>query len=68
MNSITTQGDLVDFLNDPGNAQKLDGQVDDIRYALMDYQVCTHEQSILILSDTCFRLHYNGTVMTSIAS
>ena len=41
MGLITIQNDLVDFLDDPKNAQKVDDLVEDIRYALMDYQVCT---------------------------
>jgi len=41
MGSIATQNNHVDFLNNPENAQKVDALVDDIRYALMDYQVCT---------------------------
>ena len=34
--------DPKDFLNDPKNTtQRLNGLVEDIRYALVDYQVCT---------------------------
>ena len=39
MNSITIQEDLADFLKNPGNAQGLNSLVEDIRYALIDYQV-----------------------------
>jgi len=39
MGSMAIQSDLTDFLNDPKNAQKVDGLVEDIHYALMDYQV-----------------------------
>jgi len=41
MHSVATQKNLAIFLNDPENAQKLDGLVQDIRYALMEYQVCS---------------------------
>jgi len=41
MDSITTQKDLAPFLNEPENAQKVNGLVQDIRYALMNYQVCS---------------------------
>ena len=41
MNSMTTQNNFGDFLNDPENAQKFNGLVEDIRHALIDYQVCT---------------------------
>ena len=41
MGLMTIQDDLVGFLNDPKNAQRVDCLVEDICYALMDYQVCT---------------------------
>jgi len=41
MDSIESQIDLGLFLKKPENAQKLNGLVQDIRYALMDYQVCS---------------------------
>jgi len=41
MDSMTTQKDLALFLKNSENAQKLNGFVQDIRYALMDYQVCS---------------------------
>ena len=41
MDSIKTRSDLADFVNDPENAQRLNGLVEDIRYAFTDYQVCT---------------------------
>ena len=40
MGSMMIQNDLVDFLNDPKSVERVDGLVEDIRYALMDYQVC----------------------------
>ena len=39
MDSTMTQEDLALFLKNPENAQKLNGIVQDIRYAFMDYQV-----------------------------
>ena len=41
MESVTTQEDLVDFLNNPENAQRVNGLVEDVRDALMGYQVRT---------------------------
>ena len=41
MGSIIIQGDLVDFLNDLKNVERVDSLVEDIHYAMMDYQVCT---------------------------
>jgi len=39
MDSMATQEDLALFLKNRGNAQKLNDLVQDIRDALMDYQV-----------------------------
>ena len=39
MGSMATRKDLVDFLNNPKNAQNLNGLIEDLRRALMDYQV-----------------------------
>ena len=50
MNSITTQEDLADFLKVPGNAQGLNSLVEDIRYALIDYQVCILKRLIADVS------------------
>ena len=61
MNSITTRNDLVDFLNDPENTQTLNILVEDIRYALMDYQVCPSKPLAFIASNIYLRLHYNKT-------
>ena len=47
MNSMTTQNNLMDFLNDQENSQRLNGLVEDVRYALMDYQVCIPKHSLL---------------------
>ena len=58
MNSIITRYNLADFLNDPDNAQRLNGLVEDIRHALVDYQVCTPEQFARLASNTWLRLRY----------
>jgi hypothetical protein len=50
LDSITTQNDLVQFLNNTENAQKLDGLVGDIHDALMCYQVCAPKPLVLITS------------------
>jgi len=49
MDSMTTQKDLTLFLKKPENAQKVNGLVQDIRYALMDYQVCSPGRLCLIV-------------------
>jgi len=42
---MAIQNDLVDFLNGPENVQSVDDLVEDICYALVDYQVCTGPQA-----------------------
>jgi len=41
MTSMAARKDLALFLKNPENGQKLNVPVQDIRYALMDYQVCS---------------------------
>ena len=63
---MTTQDDLVDFLKNPENAQMLNGLVEDIRYALIDYQVRTLKTLPLIIPNTCPRPRYNRTSTTRV--
>jgi hypothetical protein len=51
LDSITTQKDLVQFLNNTENAQKLNNLVEDIHDTLMGYQVCTPKLLTHITSD-----------------
>ena len=60
MNSMTTRDGLADFLNNPENAQRLNGLVEDIRYALMDYQVCILSPPAFIVSNIRLRFRYDG--------
>jgi len=53
MDSMTKQKDPALFLKTPENAQKVNGLVQDIRYALMDYQVCSPKSLALIIADIC---------------
>ena len=64
MDSITTQKDLTHFLMESENALKLNDLVEDIRDALMDYQVCTSKGLALITSNIYLRRHYNETSTT----
>ena len=41
MDLMMTREDVVDFLGDPEISQRLNGLMEDVRCALMDYQVCT---------------------------
>jgi len=63
---MTTKGDLAKFLNNAGNAQKLDDLVDDIREAVMDYQVRIFEGLVFIASYFCLRLPYTGIFTTTL--
>ena len=68
MNSITTQEELAVFLEDPENAQRLNGLVEDIRYAFMDYQVCTPRVLALNTSDIFLRLRCSKKSTTKAVS
>ena len=52
---MTNQKNIAQFLNNTENAQKLSDLLDDIREAVMDYQVCTFEELALIASNVCLR-------------
>ena len=62
---MKTQGDVAKFLENAGNAQKLNDLVDDIREAVMDYQVRASEGLVFIPSNVCLRLPYNGISITT---
>ena len=53
------QGKVEGFFNNAENADKLSGTVEDIRDAMMEYQVCGHGLSALGISDIHTRRHYN---------
>ena len=65
---MATQKDIAQFLNNTENAQKLNDLVDDIRDAVMDYQVCILKGPALVASDICLRLPYNGISTTILVS
>ena len=64
MGSMPSQDNLMDFLDDPENAQWVNGLVGDIQCAWMDYQVCTPKGLTLNGFDIHFRPHYNKTSIT----
>ena len=66
MESVTTQDDLADFLNNPENAQRVNDLVEDIRDALMDYQVCILEHPAHTMANTGFRLRYDEISTTRV--
>jgi len=53
MGSVATREDLALFLGIPENALKVNGLVEDIRDALMDYQVCSPKRLALVIVDIC---------------
>ena len=57
---IAAQKDIVGFLNNADNAQRLNDSVEDIREAVMDYQVRTSRGLDLITSNVRLRRPYNG--------
>ena len=68
LDSRITREDLAQSLNNPENAQQLNGLVEDIRYALMEYQVCFPERFTIIASNTYLRLLYNKKSTTRAVS
>ena len=56
---LTEQGKVVEFLTNTENAQKINGLVEDIHEALMDYQVCIFNYSFSTMSNLHTRLHCN---------
>jgi len=68
MDPITTKKDLTLFLKNPENAQKLNGLVQDIRYALMDYQACVIERPVLVVANVRPRLRCSRISTMRVAS
>jgi hypothetical protein len=56
---LAGQGAAVGFLTNTKNAQRINGLVEDIREAMMDYQVCISED--LILPCLTFTLDFTAT-------
>jgi len=53
MGSMATREDPALFLGIPENAQKLNSLVEDIRDALMDYQVRPPKRLAFVVADVC---------------
>ena len=56
---LEEQGEVEGFFKNSENADKLGGLVEDIRDAMMEYQVCIHKPAISTTSDVRTRLHYS---------
>ena len=68
MDTMVTRENFAQFLSIPENAQRVNHLVEDIRHALMEYQVCAPERLNPITSNICLRLHYNKRSMTRAVS
>ena len=53
MDTMVAHENFAHFLNIPENAQRINHLVEDVRYALMEYQVCTLERLNSIVSNIC---------------
>jgi len=58
MDSVTTQKDLADFFKNPDNAREVNGLVEDIRSALIDYQVRAPKDISHVVFDIRCRRRY----------
>jgi len=67
MDSMITTKDLAGFFKNPENAEKVNGLVEDVRYALIDYQVRTPNTHSPV-SNIRHRGHYNWISMTRVVS
>jgi len=65
LDPMTSQKDIVQFLNNAENARKLNDLVDDIHEAVIEYQVCTPKALALIELNICFRLPCNKASTTT---
>ena len=64
---LAEQGKVEGFFNNAQNVDKLGGMVEDIRDAMMEYQVCVYELSVLGTSDVCDRPRYSKISTTRAA-
>ena len=62
------QGEIMRFLANTGNAQRINSLVEDIHEGLMEYQVWMASYSFSAISDLCARLHCNKISTTRIVS
>ena len=65
---MAKQGTVEGFFNNVKNADKLGGVVEDIRDAVMDYQVCSQNKVASSMPETYPRLRYNGIYLTRTVS
>lgn len=58
------QGEVMSFLANTENAQRINSLVEDIHEALMDYQVCMKNNSFSARSKIHARPHWNKMITT----
>jgi len=61
---LAKQGKVDGFFNNLKNADKLGGLVEDIRDAVMEYQVCRENEISSRMPEIYSRLRYNKISMT----
>ena len=68
MDTMINQENFAHFLSIPENAQRINYLVEDVRYAIMEYQVCAPERPDPNASNICLRPHYNERSTTRAVS
>jgi len=63
---LVDQGKIAGFFLNVKNSEKLGGLAEDIRDAMMEYQVCTSLQFIFTTSKACTRPHYSKISTTKL--
>jgi len=63
---LVDQGNAAGFFLNAENSGKLGGLAEDVRNAMMEYQVCTLLQFIFTTSEACTRPHYRKIFMTRV--
>ena len=64
---LVDQGKVAGFFLNVKNSEKLGGLAEDIRDAMMEYQVCISLQFISTTSEACTRPHYSRISTTRVA-
>ena len=65
---LADQGKVKGFFTNVKNAEVLSGLVENIRDAVMDYQVCSQSKLITLMSDICFRLPCSKISMSKVVN
>ena len=63
---LAKQGTVEGFLKNVWNAERLGGLLEDVRDAMMEYQVCLAKPPLIVVSDGKTRHRYNKISMTRV--